>query len=309
MTSNAKRDWVGKLFIATAVIAGTAGLGCLARPVSKGAPTTKVNFTSTVSQQAVDKVDLLFAIDNSQSMGDKRDILKGRRPRPDPGPPEAGLRRSRDPRQDGQGRGSNGDKDNNYGCDATSEPEFKPVTDMHIGIVSSSLGNFGGNVCEAKNARTNDNALLVNFLDPAKLDRDTTNAPDGYLAPGSPRTRRTRTESATRSPAAPIKVDDDGNGNGLTPSFIKLVGGVGQDGCGLEAQLEASTAHPAGPWDVVKTDAFQQAEFGEGHQRRRAQAARGLPPPPTRSSRSSCSRTRTTLRPTCSPSAASATRS
>ena len=69
-------NWVGKAFVATAVLLGTAGMGCLARPVSKGAPTTKVNFTSTVSQQAVDKVDLLFAIDNSQSMGDKQDILK-----------------------------------------------------------------------------------------------------------------------------------------------------------------------------------------------------------------------------------------
>ena len=44
-------------------------------PVGKQPPTTKVNFTSTVSQQAVDKVDLLFAIDNSASMGDKQQYL------------------------------------------------------------------------------------------------------------------------------------------------------------------------------------------------------------------------------------------
>ncbi|MFO0740852.1 MAG: hypothetical protein U0270_33455 [Labilithrix sp.] len=265
MTSNAKRDWVGKLFVATAVIAGTAGLGCLARPVSKGAPTTKVNFTSTVSQQAVDKVDLLFAIDNSQSMGDKQDILKDAVPDLIQGllKPACVDRETR--AKTGKVADPNGDKDNNYGCDATSEPEFKPVTDMHIGIVSSSLGNFGGNVCEAKNARTNDNALLVNFLDPAKLDRDTTNAPDGYLA-WFPSNKENEDEKRHPKPAAPIKVDDDGNGNGLTPSFIKLVGGVGQDGCGLEAQLESVYRFliQPDPWDVVKTDAFQQAEFGEG---------------------------------------------
>src|SRR3954466_3217592 len=67
--------FVGGVWTATAVVLGAAGTGCLSRPVGKQPPTTKVNFTSTVSQQAVDKVDLLFAIDNSQSMGDKQAIL------------------------------------------------------------------------------------------------------------------------------------------------------------------------------------------------------------------------------------------
>ena len=48
-----------------------------------------------------------------------------------------------------------GNKENNFGCTAGTEPEFKPVTDMHIGIVSSSLGNFGGDVCDRRTrART-----------------------------------------------------------------------------------------------------------------------------------------------------------
>src|SRR5881392_4030157 len=54
----------------------TLGSGaCLTRPVGQQPPTTKVNFSSTISQQAVDKVDLLLMIDNSASMGDKQTIL------------------------------------------------------------------------------------------------------------------------------------------------------------------------------------------------------------------------------------------
>jgi hypothetical protein len=260
-------NWVGKAFVATAVLLGTAGMGCLARPVSKGAPTTKVNFTSTVSQQAVDKVDLLFAIDNSQSMGDKQDILKDAVPDLIQGllKPACVNRETRE--KTGQLADPNGNKDNNYGCDkATSEPEFKPVTDMHIGIISSSLGNFGGNVCEDKNPRTNDNALLLNYLKATDTNsHDTTNAPDGFLA-WFPSNQENDDEKRHPKPKVPITIDDDKKGNGLTPSFTALISGVGQDGCGLEAQLESVYRFliQPDPWDIIKKDAFQQADLGEG---------------------------------------------
>src|SRR4051794_38317858 len=66
---------VGGAWSTTILTLDMATAACLSRPVGKQPPTTKVNFTSTVSQQAVDKVDLLFAIDNSASMGDKQAIL------------------------------------------------------------------------------------------------------------------------------------------------------------------------------------------------------------------------------------------
>src|SRR5687767_8788843 len=62
------------VFGGTLVALATSG-GCLSRPVGQQPPTTKVSFGTTVSQQAVDKVDLLFSIDNSASMGDKQAIL------------------------------------------------------------------------------------------------------------------------------------------------------------------------------------------------------------------------------------------
>src|SRR5579859_1069852 len=52
-------------------VLGAVGVGCLTRPVTHQEPTTKTNFTAVVRQAAVDKLDLLFMIDNSASMGDK----------------------------------------------------------------------------------------------------------------------------------------------------------------------------------------------------------------------------------------------
>ena len=51
------------------------GMSCLDRPVTNASPTTQTNFTAVVHNEAVDKVDLLFMIDNSASMGDKQELL------------------------------------------------------------------------------------------------------------------------------------------------------------------------------------------------------------------------------------------
>ena len=54
---------------------GVIGAGCLDRPVTSSGATTKTNFTASVTQNAIDKVDILFDIDNSASMGDKQAFL------------------------------------------------------------------------------------------------------------------------------------------------------------------------------------------------------------------------------------------
>jgi hypothetical protein len=155
--------WLAGAALLTAT--GAAGVGCLARPVGTQPPTTKVNFTSTVSQQSVDKVDLLFMIDNSASMGDKQQILADAVPNllvgllqpkcvdPATGNPKAGSTQTADPK---------GNKGNNFNCPMGTEPEFSPVTDMHIGIISSSLGSYGGDVCP-DGGRQNDKAHLLNI--------------------------------------------------------------------------------------------------------------------------------------------------
>src|SRR5215470_15345284 len=122
---------VGGAWSTTALTLGISVAACLARPVGTQPPTTKLNFTSTVSQQAVDKVDLLFAIDNSASMGDKQAILAEAVP-----DLIKGLLNPKCADENGRRTGGNagpaGNKQVHYGCQG-GDPEFKPVSDMQIG--------------------------------------------------------------------------------------------------------------------------------------------------------------------------------
>lgn len=241
------------------------GAGCLARPVGQQPPTTKVNFTSTVSQQAVDKVDLLFVIDNSASMGDKQTILAEAVPDlisglltpkcVDPNTGNAVGTDVADP---------NGNQNNRYGCPGTSEPEFKPVSDMHIGIVSSSLGNFGAGandpldaVCDSSNARANDRAHLLNI---AKEGGQVDEAKPANFLAWFPTNEENNDER--RHPKPANATTDLAK---LQTAFQSMVEGTGQTGCGLEAQLE-SMYHflvQPDPWTKISLDAANQADLGQ----------------------------------------------
>jgi hypothetical protein len=262
-----KMLFVGGAWSATVLTLAAAGSGCLARKVGQQPPTTKVNFTSTVSQAAVDKIDILFAIDNSASMGDKQEILADAVP-----DLIDGLLKPRcvdadgNPEKGGAVSDPTKTKEDHFGCPNTGgvqyDPEFKPVTDMHIGIVSSSLGNFGGDVCAATNPRSNDHGHLINIKKGTDGGVDLA-TPQGYLAwfPSVPDNEKHPT------PTKPIASVDE-----LKKSFQDLVIGVDQNGCGLEAQLE-SMYHfliAPDPWSEVKvidTDGDPkkgQATFGDG---------------------------------------------
>jgi hypothetical protein len=142
------------------------------------------------------KVDILLAIDNSQSMKAKATVLA-----------------------------------NSLGTFLTTLAGR--TSDIHLGVITSSLGNFGGDVCPAQNPNADMRAHLIASQD----------APDGVL-------RVTRPEDV--------------------PTFIsnatEIVRNVSQDGCGLEAQLESMYRFlvQPDPWDVVKRDAFLQADLGVG---------------------------------------------
>jgi hypothetical protein len=68
------RAGVASLAAASAIAA--LATGCLDRPVVKAEPKTSNVFVDQIVQTAVDKIDLLFMIDNSVSMADKQEILK-----------------------------------------------------------------------------------------------------------------------------------------------------------------------------------------------------------------------------------------
>lgn len=124
---------------ALAIVCAALGFDCTTRPVSSLAPATKTLVEVPLTQGAVSKVDLLFAIDNSSSMGDKQallreavpDLLKGLlNPRcVDPIDETTVLGRSVEGR-----------------C-ARGKPEFEPIKDLHVAVVTSSLSE-GPGVCE-----------------------------------------------------------------------------------------------------------------------------------------------------------------
>ena len=247
---------LGKWLVVSAVVGGTCvSVGCLTRPVGKQPPTTKVNFTSTVTQQQVDKVDLLFMIDNSASMGDKQLILSDAVPNLLKGllepscvdPSGASVGKKADP---------NGNKGNRFNCPAGSEPEFTPVTDMHIGIISSSLGSFGGDVCP-DSGRTNDKARLLNLTAAGPLP---TAGGSNFL---SWFPTNEANSDAKRHPPPPTPAITDLNK--LSADFVELVKGVAQNGCGLEAQLESFYRFliQPDPWVSVKVvEGTAQADLG-----------------------------------------------
>ncbi|MCL2777056.1 MAG: hypothetical protein FWD73_03560 [Polyangiaceae bacterium] len=256
--------WASKALIAGAVLmaTGAGGAGCLTRPVGTQPPTTKVNFTSQVAQQQVDKVDLLFAIDNSPSMADKQNILSEAVPNLLHGLvyPQCVMSDGTTPITPAQFADPTGTADNNYGCPQGSQPEFKPITDMHIGVVSSSLGSFGGDLCDdariatTNNPRLNDRGRLLNPGDLANAN------PSHFLAwfpsnQGDP----------ARHPAPPVPAI--ANFDTLQSDFQSIVAADGQAGCAFESQIE-SVYHflvQPDPWTTIITTNFGgslQADLG-----------------------------------------------
>src|ERR1017187_3640449 len=127
----------GALVAAVVAGLGVLGSGCLSRPVETAPPKLKTNFTNVVHNQVIDKIDLLFDIDNSASMGDKQDYLKSAIPDL--------INRLISPNcvdamMNTIGASTNGN------C-AMGQLEFPPVHNMHLGIISSALGPRLGDAC------------------------------------------------------------------------------------------------------------------------------------------------------------------
>jgi hypothetical protein len=168
----------------------------------------------------VSKVDVLFMIDNSSSMSDKQVILAT-------AVPEL-VDRLIEPKCIDPVTGRVIGNAINGVC-AAGVLDFEPVKDIHIGVISSSLGNHGASgVCEdaidisigRSDPHNNDQGRLIS------RGLGGTNVPTfnnkGFLnynpnAPGG-----LATAAAVATP------------------FTEMVKGVGQHGCGYEASLEAA---------------------------------------------------------------------
>ncbi len=233
------------LGVATCAVLGLID-GCLTRPVVAGNPVTKTNFVTSIPQGSIDKVDLLFDIDNSASMGDKQAYLS--KAIPDL------LSRLVQPNCVDANGVVMGSAQLNGDCPTGFAAEFPPVHNMHIGILSSSLGARLGNACPTDPtnmasqqvwsggtiSRHNDDQahLLSRTADPNNLTNYTEGTlgdaqPDGFLNWFPTTTENPANAGVT--PTGPTPVTD---ATVLSTDFQQMVVGVHQFGCGIESQLE-----------------------------------------------------------------------
>lgn len=194
-----------------ALCAGALTSSCLDREISTLSPETTNLFVTQVPNDPVDKIDLLFMIDNSASMADKQVLLSKAVPKL--------VERLVVPLcTDGTSR----EKALADGtCRGELVPEFRPVRDIHVGVISSSLGGFGSESCKtAANPTNDDRGHLIGTLRTGV----TTYQGQGFLAwdPGA---------KQTPPGTADVKA--------FTDDLTALVTATGESGCGYEASLEA----------------------------------------------------------------------
>jgi hypothetical protein len=225
-----------------AVALGGAAMtgGCLDRPVAPAVPRTSNVYVDEIRQNSVDKIDLLFMIDNSISMADKQAILADAVPLLvqrliTPICVKActkGMNCTPQQMKDGIPSGGNADAMGN--CANGGGPEFNPIKDIHVGVVTSSLGSHGAmggksDVCTL--ASDDDHAHLLGQLNPS-IRMDANNMPlkpydaNGFL------------KWDTTSPAK-YNPKGDSDGAAFTQKFTDMVVSAGEHGCGYEASLEA----------------------------------------------------------------------
>ncbi len=230
----------------------SGGAGSVGGSTSVGGTSAKAGGSTAggaVSSSPVAAVDILYMIDNSSSMLDKQQVLATSVPNL--------LAQLAQPNcVDGSGQVLGVSQLTQSGpiC-ATGQLEFKPINDIHIGIVTSSLGDHGANsVCDpgAPTAYTNANGQPI--LQPPDVNDE------GHLIGTLARAQATPTDILTdpQSQYATLPTDSSGNvygflawGNANLPKdvsqqdlndaskiFTDMVTATQQAGCGFEAQLE-----------------------------------------------------------------------
>jgi hypothetical protein len=211
-------------------------VGCLSRPIETLEPRTTSTVFERLSQSSINAIDVLLAIDNSRSMADKQEILALAVPDLVKGLvnprciDDAGVAPADQPR---------GPLDP---CPVPgTRREFEPIVDIHIGIISSSLGGHGADSCPneesstcatGSNSSNNDKGHLLARADACSGGKVPTYSDKGFLA-WDPK------QKLTPKGERDIEIDEDGDGRALVPDLRDMVKGVGQTGCGFESQLES----------------------------------------------------------------------
>jgi len=162
------------------------------------------------------KLDLLLVIDNSRSMGEKQGVLRAS--------VATLISRLTNPRcVDARGIAV-GDQpaSEDQSCPAGSSREMAAVTDMHIGMITTSLGGHGADTCSPR----------FDPYDPSEDDRGELVARGGvqtYLNRGY----------LVWDPHQTASPPGHASASALAADVSALIAGAGEVGCGFESTLES----------------------------------------------------------------------
>ncbi|MEP7049948.1 MAG: hypothetical protein ABJB12_06325 [Pseudomonadota bacterium] len=218
--------------------------GCLDRPLTETSPETTNTYVNQLRQTAVTKIDLLFMVDNSTSMADKQEILQSAVP--------VLVKRLTSPIcVDGKGAPTG---ESSVGGRCTSgRPEFDRVADIHVGIVTSSLGSHGGlGTCNiTSNGQTpNDSAHLLGTV------RPTGSSADPKLVFEASRSWNNAGFLAWDADRVDKPVPGTSDPKAFDETFQDMIAASGELGCGYEASLESwyrFLVDPEPPASVTRT--------------------------------------------------------
>jgi hypothetical protein len=217
------RSWAR--YLATSALALTAGVttlaaqGCLDRPVVEIKPGGSGLFIKKLRVTNVDKVDLLLMIDNSASMADKFTELGKRMPEL--------IKALADPDID----------------PVTNQPKTTRVADLHVGIITSSLGSHGTSACDPATygSHVDDKGhLMPRASENGTQGYTTDKVTGGTLTPVScPAPVAASALTWAYLPAGGAKYTGQAQVGDMEASVACIVQSAKEDGCGYEAQLES----------------------------------------------------------------------
>ncbi len=176
----------------------------------------------------VDKIDILLVVDNSRSMADKQEVLSLALA-------DLVTSLTNPPCVDGTGTPVPNQPPSGLDvCPPGSERVHVPIADMHVGVITTSIGGHGADACPdvetiscpggATNTTNNDHAHLITRKDPCVAGDVPTYQSKGFLA---------------WDPAAVLQPPGETNVGTLATNLRDMVLGAGQVGCGYESQLES----------------------------------------------------------------------
>jgi hypothetical protein len=179
------------------------------------------------------KVDLVLMVDNSRNMGDKQQILAD-----SISTLVGGL--VNPPCIDGNGVASPTQPATSLeACPNGFMRAFAPVLDIHIGVVSSSLGGHGADVCTPTDIASCNGTPNVSNDDAGHLLARKDVCAGGVVPTYQSKSFLAWDPAQKLVPPGEATLGQAFGMTGLVPALADLVHGAGQVGCGFESQLES----------------------------------------------------------------------